>query len=221
MNLSKQREFFNPSAVQGQVHIVGCGSVGSTVAETLARCGISNMTLWDDDTVVPHNISNQMFRHTDIGKKKVSALHSILAEINPDITISIKDNGWHGESMSGFIFMCVDSIETRKAIFEKHKRSRYVKAMFDFRTMLTGAQHYAADWLDEEQRKILWNSMDFTHEEATESAPTSACGITLGVAPTVRVISALGVCNFINYVKGDGLKRFIQCDNFGFILDAF
>jgi hypothetical protein len=64
-------------------------------------------------------------------------------------------------------------------------------------------------------------SMDFTHKEAAEETPVSACNITLSAAPTIRMISSLGVANFINFVKGEKLKKFIQIDAFGFILDAF
>lgn len=45
MDLSKSYEFFQPEKDQARIHIVGCGSVGSTVAENLARCGVTKMTL--------------------------------------------------------------------------------------------------------------------------------------------------------------------------------
>ena len=64
-------------------------------------------------------------------------------------------------------------------------------------------------------------SMDFTHDEAAAETPVSACNVTLSVAPTVRMICALGVTNFINYAKGGGLRKFIQMDAFDFVLDAF
>jgi len=73
MDLSKSYEFFKPEKDQSRIHIVGCGSVGSTVAENLARCGVTKMTLWDFDTVEPHNLANQMFREKDVGKLKVEA----------------------------------------------------------------------------------------------------------------------------------------------------
>jgi len=65
------------------------------------------------------------------------------------------------------------------------------------------------------------NSMAFTHEEAKEETPVSACNITLSVAPTIRIISSLGVANFVNFAKGEQLKKFIQVDAFSFVLDAF
>ena len=70
MNLSKSYDYFQPESVDGRVHIIGCGSLGTTVAENLARCGVKHMTLWDFDKVEAHNICNQMFTEQHIGKRK-------------------------------------------------------------------------------------------------------------------------------------------------------
>lgn len=223
MDLSKSYEFFQPEKDDARIHIVGCGSVGSTIAENLARCGVTKMTLWDFDKVENHNIVNQMFNQNDVGKLKVEALKDILIDINPEIIddIELKPDGWQGKLMSGYIFLCVDSIELRREIVEKHMDSPYVKAVFDFRTLLESAQHYAADWSDYKMKKDLLNSMQFSHDEAKEETPVSACGVTLGVATTVRLICALGVNNYINFVKGKGIKKLILMDGFNFDLMAF
>ena len=68
MDLSKSYEFFQPEKDKARIHIVGCGSVGSTVAENLARCGVTKITLYDFDKVEPHNIANQMFDQNDVGE---------------------------------------------------------------------------------------------------------------------------------------------------------
>lgn len=223
MDLSKSYEFFQPEKLGARIHIVGCGSVGSTIAENLVRCGVTELTLWDFDKVEPHNLANQMFRQQDIGKTKVEALFDILKDINPEVTdkTELKPDGWKGKLMSGHIFLCVDSIELRREIVEKHMDSPYVKAIFDFRTLLESAQHYAADWTNLKMKEDLLNSMQFSHEEAAEETPVSACGVTLGVATTVRLICALGVNNFINFAKGNGMKKLIIIDGFQPLLDAF
>ena len=33
MNLNKHYEFFNPMSVTDEIHIIGCGAIGSTIAE--------------------------------------------------------------------------------------------------------------------------------------------------------------------------------------------
>lgn len=223
MDLSKSYEYFQPDKDESRIHIIGCGSVGSTVAENLVRCGVTKLTLWDFDTVEAHNIVNQMFRHKDIGKPKVEALKEILEEINPDISddIRLMPDGWHGKLLSGYIFLCVDGIELRREIVERHYDSPFVKAVFDFRTRLEDAQHYAADWSDPKQKENLLNSMQFSHEEAREETPVSACNVTLGVCQTVRIICAYGTANFMNFIKGKKLKKLILADAFAMVTDAF
>ena len=154
---------------------------------------------------------------------KVEALRDILMDIDSDIadTVELKPDGWKGKLMSGYIFLCVDSIDLRRQIVEKHMDSPYVKAIFDFRTLLESAQHYAADWSNRKMKEDLLNSMQFSHEEAAEETPVSACGVTLGVATTVRLICALGVNNYINFVKGNGIKKMMMIDGFAFDLLAF
>lgn len=222
MNLSKSYEFFKPESAC-RIHIVGCGSVGSTIAENLARCGVTKMTLYDFDKVESHNIVNQMFRQSDVGRLKVEALRDLILEINPDAKkdLVIKPNGWKDELMSGIIVLAVDNIELRKQIVRSHWGSTFVMAMFDVRTGLTFGQTYAADWGNPRDKKQFLESMNFSHDEAAAETPVSACGVTLGVVTTVRLVSALCVNNIISYLKGEPIKRFAQIEGFGMILDAF
>jgi len=223
LNLSKSYDFFKPEDCKERIHIIGCGSVGSTVAELLTRFGLTKLTLYDFDIVEPKNLANQMFRQEHIGESKVEVLANMIHEINPEVKrdLKIQPYGYASQKLSGYVFLCVDNIDLRREIAEANKDNPYIKAMFDFRTRLTDAQHYAADWSDMKMVDDFINSMNFTHDEAMAETPVSACNVTLSVAPTVRIISALGVSNFINFVKGDGLKIFIQIDTFKFILDAF
>ncbi len=223
LNLEKSYDFFKPEACRERLHIIGCGSVGSTIAELLARFGLTKLTLYDFDTVEPHNLANQMFRQEHVGMSKVEALSSMLAEINPEIGSGLRTarEGYKDQQLSGYVFLCVDNIELRREIAVTNKNNPHIKAMFDFRTRLTDAQHYAADWSDMKMVDGFIRSMDFTHEEAMAETPVSACNVALSVAPTVRMICALGVTNFVNFVKDEGLKKLMLIDAFGFTLDAF
>lgn len=222
IDLSKSYEYFKPETVKEPINIVGCGSIGSTVAENLARMGLKNLVLWDFDTVNSHNLANQLFRAKDIGKRKVDALLDILTDIDPDLadTVKLKPDGWNGEIMTGYIILAVDSIDVRKNIVKLHMGSPFVKAMFDYRTELESAQHYAADWKVLKQRQSFLSTMDFTSEEASADVPMSACGFVLGVNPTIRFICAAGVANFVNFVKGLPLKRYIQANPFSGLCEA-
>lgn len=221
MVLTKSIEYFDPVNVKGKCHIIGCGSVGSTVAALLARLGVTKFVLYDFDRVEAHNLANQMFIHKDIKTEKVDAVKRIITEINPDAepTVEICREGYSDQKLNGYIFLCVDNIDLRREICQKHRMNRMIKAVFDFRTRLEDAQHYAANWADMKQVDNLIKTMDFSHDEAHAATPVTACGTELGVAPTVWVVCSLGVCNFMNLIRGVPLKNIVVCNPFA--MDIF
>lgn len=221
MNLNKHREFFNPEELEDEIHIIGVGAVGSTIAENLARLGVKKLYLYDFDTVTEHNITNQMFTNKHVGMSKLDALTQILTEINPEIELITVPEGWtEGTTLSGYVYLAVDDIELRQKIVKENLYNTNIKAMFDTRMRLTDAQHFACKWTDKGQKHLL-ATMNFTKEEAQESTPVSACGTTLSVTPTVRIICALAVSNLINLINKDELRKTIIIDAFEMTVDAF
>lgn len=203
MNLSKSLEYFDPiNTVQGQIHVIGVGAMGSRVAELLVRLGIPKIHIWDMDIVEDKNITNQLYLHHQIGMNKTDALEEILMDINPELTV-VKHGKYTDQSLSGYIFLNVDSIELRYKIASDNKDNMHIKAMFDCRMRLEDAQSYAADWSNEKQKQQFISSMDFTDAEAVEATPVSACGTTLSVASTVVSTAAFTVSNFMNLVRNN------------------
>lgn len=224
MNLVKSQDYFNPLDVKGRCHIIGCGSIGSTVAELLVRLGITRISLYDFDTVSSHNLANQMFFHKDIGRAKVDALKDLLCAINPDVSADIKliSEGWKdGMRLNGYVFLCVDNIDLRREIASKNSGNRAIKAMFDFRTSLEEAQHYAANWNSPTMINEFIKSMEFSHEEAKEQTPVTACQVEMGVAPTVRAICDFGICNFMNFIRNDTLSKVTILNPYTIYVDKY
>lgn len=223
MNLSKSYDFFKPESVTERIHIIGCGAVGSTIGELIARTGLTNIVLYDFDTVEAHNIANQMFTADDIGRNKAEALKDIMVRINPDAEKDIKvvTKGYTGQRISGYVFLAVDNIDLRRKICQDNLKNRYIKAVFDVRIRLEDAQHYAADWKNEEMVSNLLASMNFTHEEAQAETPRSACNLELSIAPTVRDICAKAVINFMNFAKGGTLMKVVTSNPWNWFGDAF
>lgn len=223
MNLSKSYEFFKPESCRGRIHIIGCGAVGSTVAENIARLGLTNISLYDFDTVEPKNIANQMFTEKDIGKPKIEAVARMICRINPDIRqgLYLYDKGYTDQNLYGHVFLCVDNIDLRRSICEANKSNGNIESVYDFRMGLTNGQHYAADWSSSSDRERLLKTMDFSHAEAAAETPVSACNQVLSVAPTVRTLVAFGVANFMNFIREGKLKRTVIVDAFDFEIDAY
>ena len=215
MDLNKSLEFFDPNKVQANCHIIGCGSIGSNVAELLARYGIKRLTLWDFDVVEPHNIANQLYYQDHIGMKKTLALDTILTAINPDITLKLKDK-YESDILDGFVFMCVDNVEVRQDIVNTNKWNPEIRAIIDFRTTLLEGQTYFADWSNVKQKESLIKSLDFTHEEAKANTPVSACGFELSVSPVVKMCSIMGIVNFTNFINNEPTKHLVICDPYSY-----
>lgn len=74
-----------------KVAIAGLGGLGSNVAIALARIGCGHLILIDYDIVEPTNINRQHYNLTHIGMKKCVALKDQIKDINPFISIEIKD----------------------------------------------------------------------------------------------------------------------------------
>lgn len=220
MNLNKHIEFFDPSKLNEPIHIIGCGAIGSRIAELLVRLGCSNIHLWDFDVVSPHNITNQLYYAAHIGRPKVDCLVEMLKQINPTVELT-EHTKYTKQNISGYVFLCVDSIELRKEIATNLSVSKYIKAMFDARMRLTDAQSYGANWNDRVSIETFLNTMQFSSEEAKAATPISACGTTLSVLPTVMSISSATVSNFINFTLGKEIRSIILLDAFEYNLNAY
>jgi hypothetical protein len=71
--------------VNKRVAIIGCGSLGSKVATTLARSGAESFILVDQDIFMPENLVRNELDWRDVGRHKVDALHDRLERVNPAV----------------------------------------------------------------------------------------------------------------------------------------
>ena len=93
-----RQEIFAPVGAAGQaklahahVAIIGCGALGSAVADTLARSGVGNLTLIDRDYVELHNLQRQsLFDEGDVSSRAPKAIAATerLRRVNSDISIT-------------------------------------------------------------------------------------------------------------------------------------
>ena len=72
------------------VVLVGCGALGTVIAESLARAGVGRLVLCDRDLVEPSNLQRQTLyteRDASESRPKAVAAAERLAQVNGDITI--------------------------------------------------------------------------------------------------------------------------------------
>lgn len=222
INLNKSKEYFDPKKLgKTEVHIVGCGATGSFLADMLVRSGIDKITLWDFDVIESHNVVNQLYDNTEVGMLKTDALEARLLKINDSCRITKKERCTPADRLAGYVFLAVDNIDTRRDITTVATKNKQIKAIFDIRLGLEDGTVLAADWKNKEDQERLLASMCFSHEEAKAETPTSACGMSLSVSPTVHVLASLQVANFINYINTGTLKKFATINVFDMFLDSF
>lgn len=100
-----------------KVAIFGIGGVGSFVVEGLARAGIYNFILVDNDVVSITNINRQLIAtHKTIGKDKVLVMKERILEINPNANVEIFKTFYMPDSkekiLDKSISYVVDAIDT-------------------------------------------------------------------------------------------------------------
>lgn len=72
------------------VIIFGVGGVGSFCVEAIARCGVSNIHIVDDDTISITNINRQIIAtHSTIDKNKTEVVKQRILDINPNANVTI------------------------------------------------------------------------------------------------------------------------------------
>ena len=130
------------------IALVGVGSVGSWLAFLMARAGYKNIVLIDGDIVDTTNLAGQLFSSEDVGIHKVHAIKDFILEHSEALPqIYTRDSYLSEDTPSGYIdkdiiISAVDSMATRKFIFNIFKSSTRPKLLIDARLTLEQMQIY-------------------------------------------------------------------------------
>ncbi|MBO6232450.1 MAG: tRNA threonylcarbamoyladenosine dehydratase [Clostridia bacterium] len=143
-----------------KVAIFGLGGVGSYVVEGLARAGIGNFILVDNDKVDITNLNRQIIAtHKTLGMPKVEVEKQRILDINPNANVEIYQEFFMPESKDFFdksISYVVDAIDTVTAKIELIVRANKLNVPI-ISSMGTG------------------NKLDPTRFEVTDIYKTSIC----------------------------------------------
>ena len=100
------------------VTVVGVGAIGRQVALQLAALGVQRLQLIDFDNVEPTNITTQGYLAADLGQPKVEATACAVQAIDVSLKVEqVLDRFRPGLVTGEAIFICVDSISSRAAIW--------------------------------------------------------------------------------------------------------
>lgn len=75
-----------------RVLVLGCGGVGSSCVEALARGRVGTLAVVDKDVVAPSNINRQAIAFTStVGRRKIDVMAAMISDINPACTVIARD----------------------------------------------------------------------------------------------------------------------------------
>ena len=105
-----------------KVAIFGIGGVGSFVVEGLARAGVGNFILVDDDKVCLTNLNRQLIAtHKTVGKFKVDVAKERILDINPNANVEVYQEFFMPDSkeiLDTSVNYIVDAVDTVTAKIE-------------------------------------------------------------------------------------------------------
>lgn len=114
-----------------KIAVFGVGGVGSYVVEALARCGVGNLTLVDNDVVSITNINRQLVAmHSTIGKYKTVVAKEHIRDIDPNILVHTYDTFYGKDteelfdlSQFDYVVDAIDTVSAKLLLIENCKKS--------------------------------------------------------------------------------------------------
>lgn len=105
------------------VAVFGVGGVGSYTAEALARSGIGNIALIDNDTVNVTNINRQIIAlQSTVGMLKTEAAKARILDINPNCNVTLHSCFYTGNEFPldefDYIADAIDSVTSKLNLIE-------------------------------------------------------------------------------------------------------
>lgn len=122
-----------------RVIIFGVGGVGGFAAEALARIGIGEITVVDNDVVSPSNINRQIIAlNSTIGKYKVDCIKERILDINPEARV-ITHAIFYPDKVApvlnfaeyDYVLDCIDTLKSKLTLIEQARGAgaRIISAM--------------------------------------------------------------------------------------------
>lgn len=212
MDLSRysRQMLFSPLGRAGQerlsasrVALIGCGALGSSMANLLARAGIGRLRIVDRDFLEEHNLQRQsLFDEEDLANNlpKAEAARRKLARINSGIEIEARTVHVHPGNVESIVEECdlildgTDNFETRYLINDVSIK-RNVPWVYG---ACVGAEGLAMPVLPGETPCLR---CVFENPPAPGSGPTCETAGILG--PLVQMVAAMEVAEAMKILTGN------------------
>lgn len=92
------------------VALIGCGSIGSKIAVTLARAGVGRFLLIDDDVLMPGNLVRNQLDWREMAGHKVDGVARSIQLVNPKAECDARQQRLGGQHASGTIESLIETV---------------------------------------------------------------------------------------------------------------
>lgn len=185
------------------VTVIGVGAIGRQVALQLAALGVRRLQLIDFDQVEPTNITTQGYLAADLGRHKVEATACAVQAVDASLEPEAIVDRFRSDMVTGeVVFVCVDSISSRAAIWR-------------------ALRHQCAFWCDGRMRgevlRILTaiDSKSRDHYDTTlfsqAEAQTGAC-TSRSTIYTASIAAGLMLHQFTRWLRSICTERDLTCN---------
>lgn len=123
------------------IGVAGCGGIGGSIVDRLARLGVLHMKIADPDTFEYSNINRQLGAGVDtVGKNKAVVVGATVHQMTPDVTLEVHPEGISPDTVDEFVAGCdyiIDEIEPYE-FRSRYTLHRAFHRSSDARFMMTG-----------------------------------------------------------------------------------
>jgi adenylyltransferase/sulfurtransferase len=207
--------------------IVGCGALGSVLADALARAGVGTLTIVDRDLVEITNLQRQiLFDETDVeqGMPKAEAAKAKLARINHEVTVHAHVDDFNHRNAPRYvegvdlILDGLDNFETRYLLNDLAVK-RGLPYVYGGAVATNGASMtvlpHPAHRAGESRSRVRWSDEQATpclrcvFPEAPAPGSGGTCDTVGVLGPLVSMIAAHQAAQAIKLITGnvDALDR--------------
>lgn len=189
-HLTRQLDLIPMDVLTKPVTIIGCGAIGSFLGLQLAKMGVTNLTLFDPDTVSIENMSNQFFTRPSVGSNKANALRDLILAFTGDAVTAIPrkfgEQAPDAQSCQGIVIVAVDSMEARRMVYESIKEKNFKvdyiidpRMSAEFFTMYVINPHKTKD--QETYEKTLFSDSEGVQERCTAKSTVYTASLGAGL----------------------------------------
>lgn len=128
------------------VGVAGCGGLGSNVALALARSGVGELIVADQDVVEPSNLNRQSYWPEHVGKPKVVVLKELIEKLGLEVSVQAvqirinKENIFEVFEKPSILVEAFDRVDSKQVMMESVSDFRFAQKFLVSASGLAGIE---------------------------------------------------------------------------------